>query len=231
MAPTAKVANSHLRPERTPHEVRDALRKVAIFLIMWLVCVVSVSALLFGQECFSQVSSSLRQQPQESRRLPFDSLTAGEKQAAERIARREPRVQAMLGGRCRLVHVDFVTPKPREESNAKKVPGGQAVPLGRNAEVVFYCYDADFGVLSIVDLEKSEAIEVRRLPGKVVPLSEEELMEARTLAFQSKEIRLFLAEPLNDTTWKGSRLCPPQRRTCAGNTAAWNFSSAEEKAI
>ncbi len=120
-----------------------------------------------------------RQQP-----LPFDPLTAEEKAAAERIALADARVRELLGtGRRRLVEIELLVTKPESEA-----PVTSAAPLGRNAAVVFFRFDGEFGVRAVVNISSQKVTDVSRLESAQVPLTADDLNEAFQLAVRNTEV-------------------------------------------
>jgi hypothetical protein len=132
-----------------------------------------------------------RRQPASSV-MPLDPLTPQEKEVATRIASEDGRVKELLGGgRQRLIYVDFFALKPEDRSRAEE-KDGRPIRIGRHAEVVFYSYQNDQGARVVVDLNRRAATEVSRLEGDLVPLTFDDLVEARDIALRNSEVRGLL---------------------------------------
>lgn len=124
--------------------------------------------------------------------MPLDPLTPQEKEVAARIASEDARVKELLGaGRQRLIYVDFFALKPDDRSRAEE-KDGRAIRIGRHAEVLFYSYQSDQGARVIVDLERRAVSEVSRLDGDLVPLTFDDLVEARDIALRNSDVRGLL---------------------------------------
>jgi len=125
-------------------------------------------------------------------RLPLDPLTPQEKEIAARVAGEDSRVKELLGGgRQRLVYVEFFALKPEDRSRSEE-RAGRPIRIGRHAEVLFYGYGNDQGARAIVDLERRSVQEVTRLEGDLVPLTFDDLAEAREIALRNPELRGLL---------------------------------------
>lgn len=117
--------------------------------------------------------------------LPLDPLTPQERAVADSAATSDPRVREFIGaGRSRQIHLDFIS--------AKSGARGEDVPPTRHAEVLFYNYDRDLGVLALVDLSRRRVVDVARVPGKSVPINSDEVADAARLALADPRVaRLF----------------------------------------
>jgi hypothetical protein len=120
--------------------------------------------------------------------LPLDPLTPQEREIAASAVRGDRRVTDLLGAqRSRQILVDFISVKRIAETAAQKDQ-----PSHRYAEVLFYRYDGDFGVKSLVDLDTRSVLDVVRVDGRSVPIAAEEIQEAARLALADERVvRLF----------------------------------------
>ena len=124
--------------------------------------------------------------------LPLDPLTPAEKERAERVAAEDARVRELLGdGPRRLVYVEFFALKPDDRGQAEERQG-RPVRIGRHAEVLFYARALNQGVRAVVDLERGRVREVARLDGDDVPLTPDDVEEARALALRDAAVRRLL---------------------------------------
>jgi hypothetical protein len=115
--------------------------------------------------------------------LLFDPLTAEEREVATRVAEDNARVKALLGsGRHYLVSVELATPKMEKEGGGRR----------RHAEVLYYRYKGNHGVLALVDLGQRTVREVTRITGDAVPLVAAEVNDALALALQNTELTKLL---------------------------------------
>jgi len=111
--------------------------------------------------------------------LPFDPLTPEERELATRVAEGDARVSGFRGsGRQRLISVELATVKTPTQSD-----GGN-----RHAEVLYYRYAGNQGILTLVDLSRGTVRETVRINGDAVPLVAEEVNEAIALALQNKTL-------------------------------------------
>jgi hypothetical protein len=121
--------------------------------------------------------------------LPLDPLTAEEERAAVQLAVADPGVRQLLGeSRHRVISVEFVSLKP----TGAPAPGSDpnlAGPIGRFAQVLVYRPDANVGVKALVDLGGKAVTQTLRVEGSRVPLTEDDVAEARELALKSAEVR------------------------------------------
>jgi hypothetical protein len=114
-----------------------------------------------------------------SGRLQFDPLTPEERELATRLAEDNARVKQLRGeGRQRLISVELATVKTGAQNDAGT----------RHAEVLYYRYVGNQGVLALVDLGQRSVREVVRISGDAVPLAAEEVNEAVALALQNQTL-------------------------------------------
>jgi len=126
----------------------------------------------------TQLKSACAQTPPHGTLL-FDPLTAEEREVATRVAEDNPRVRDLRGsGRQQLVSVELATPKTGKESDEGS----------RHAEVLYYRYEGNQGVLALVDLGQRTVREVTRINGDAVPLVTAEVNDALALALKHKEL-------------------------------------------
>lgn len=112
--------------------------------------------------------------------LKFDALTAEERELATRLAEADPRGKRLRGtGRQLLISVELATPKTTDESS-------------RHAEVLYYRYDRDQGVLTLVNLQQRTVQEIVTIDGSSVPLSNEEVNQALNIALQNRTLTNLL---------------------------------------
>jgi hypothetical protein len=111
--------------------------------------------------------------------LLFDPLTPEERELATRVAEDNAQVKDLRGdGRQQLVSVELATPKT----------GSQSGEGSRHAEVLYYRYNGNQGVLVLVDLGQRTVKEVVRINGDAVPLVTAEVNEALALALKNKKL-------------------------------------------
>jgi|GEM_PF-1675757 len=110
--------------------------------------------------------------------LPFDPLTPEERALAVRVVEGDASARRLRGtGRQRLISVELATVKTLQSD------GGS-----RNAEVLYYKYQGNEGILSLVDLSRGTVRETARINGDTVPLVAEEVSEALALALRNKTL-------------------------------------------
>lgn len=119
--------------------------------------------------------------------LPLDPLTASERFLADTIAQPDSRVREFLQeGRVRIIDVGFIAPKRTGETDSA------GAPLRRHAEVLIYNYDRNQGLMALVDLKARTVSDVARIPGRSVPINNDEVALAARLALADQRvIRLF----------------------------------------
>jgi hypothetical protein len=117
--------------------------------------------------------------------LQFDPLTPEERELATRLAEDNARVKELRGrGRTLLVSVELAAPKTANQ-------GGEG---NRHAEVLYYRYDGNQGVLTLVDLGQRTVREAARINGDAVPLTAAEVNEAIALAMRNRELTNLLGQ-------------------------------------
>lgn len=108
--------------------------------------------------------------------LKFDPLTPEERELATRLAEADPRVKRLRGtGRQLLISVELATPKTTDENS-------------RHAEVLYYRYEGNQGVLALVNLQQRAVQETVAVNGDSVPLAAEEVNQALAIALQDKTL-------------------------------------------
>jgi len=142
--------------------------------------------------------------------LPLDPLTERERVLADTIARADPRVREFLeAGRSRQINVSFIAVKRAGETDSQS-----DLPGRRHAEVLFYNYDRNQGVMVLVDLRARTVADVARIPGRSVPINSDEVALAARLALADQRVvRMF-----------GGRL--PRFRVATGPATLANADSA-----
>ncbi len=144
-------------------------------------------AILMGAATASAQAPAEKGPPQ-ARTLPLNPLTSEEKKLAERVALADPRVKELLGtGRHKTVIVSLLALKPEgleHEQAIQKRPEGFA----RNAEVVFFSYDGEFGIRAVVNLDRRVVTEAARIESRDVPLDDDDVAEAFQLALRNSEV-------------------------------------------
>jgi hypothetical protein len=111
--------------------------------------------------------------------LKFDPLTPAERELATRLAEADPRVKKMRGeGRQILISVELATPKTADQNDE----------YSRHAEVLYYRYEGNQGVLALVDLQQRAVQEAVSINGDSVPLVAEEVNQALNLALQNRTL-------------------------------------------
>lgn len=122
---------------------------------------------------------SVRAQTSSRGSLLFDPLTPEERALAARVAESDPRASRLRGsGRQRLISIELATVKTPTRND-----GGS-----RCAEVLYYRYAGNQGILVLVDLSQGSVRETVRINGDAVPLVAEEVNEALALALQNKTL-------------------------------------------
>lgn len=125
---------------------------------------------------------------------PLDPLTPKETELAAQVASDDRRVkEAIGGGRQRLVQVQFLALKP-----ARVSADVERLQIGRHAAVLFYRYDGDQGIHVVVDLEKKTVVSVKKIEGRAVPLSTDEISEAFDLAARNERVRGLIGSRLSE---------------------------------
>ena len=115
--------------------------------------------------------------------LPLDPLTSQERNLAARLAEDSSRVRELRGsGRSLLISVELADPKINNQSN----------PRSRHAEVLYYRYDQNQGILALINLVERSVQEVVITDGDSVPIAEQEVSKAIALAFNNRELTSIL---------------------------------------
>lgn len=121
----------------------------------------------------------LHAQTPQNRTLKFDPLTPEERELATRLAEVDPRVMRLRGeGRQMSISVELATPKTTDQDDDSS----------RHAEVLYYRYEGNQGILALVDLQRRTVQEATRITGDAVPLVAEEVNQALTIALQNKNL-------------------------------------------
>jgi len=151
-----------------------------------------------------------------SRSAPLDPLTPEERRLAEQVTRADSRVKELLGsGQTKLILIDFFAIKPDDPARTREAER-RPIQIGRHAEVLFYRYEDDSGVRAVVDLERRAVREAERVSAERVPMSAEELEEAKALAARSEELRAKLGRALTEYRIGGMRYTPSDEKdSCA----------------
>ena len=132
--------------------------------------------------------------------LALDPLTAEERTLAAEIARNAPEVRELLGtGRHVLASVETVALK-------RGLPQQEPANLGRHAQVLFYRYEGNLGVSALVDLTARRVTEVQEVDGDSVPVTGEELAEAREIALGDATLRRLLGAEAQSYRVEGLRV-------------------------
>jgi hypothetical protein len=122
---------------------------------------------------------AVHSQKQSDRVLKFDPLTPEERDVAVRLAEADPRVKKLRGsGRQLLISVELATPKTSDQNDERS----------RHADVIFYRYEGNRGILAQVDLQRGAVSEAVSINGDSVPLVAEEVNQALTLALQNRTL-------------------------------------------
>jgi Cu2+-containing amine oxidase len=101
--------------------------------------------------------------------LPLDPLTSEEKQTAERVARDDRRVKALLSEHHMLAYVAFIAMKPDDEAKTREI-WPRSIQIGRYAEVVFSRENGNDGFQVIVSLKSQEVNHVQPIDRNRVPV-------------------------------------------------------------
>jgi hypothetical protein len=137
--------------------------------------------------------------------LPLDPLTAEEEQTVVQAALADPGVKQLLGeGRHRVIGIEFLSLKAADAPTTGGEPG-LAGPTGRHAQVLLYRPEGDFGVRALVDVQARRVAQATRVEGSRVPLTEDDITEARDLAFRNDEVRGLLGPPIQEFQVEGLR--------------------------
>lgn len=144
--------------------------------ILQVFCTLLLALLL---QSISSNPPRVKAQTQRGQTYKFDPLTPEERELAVRLAEADERVKKMRGqGRHNLILVELATPKTGDQNDLNS----------RHAEVLYYRYDGNQGVLTLVDLRRQAVQEVVAINGDSVPLVAEEVNEALNLALQNRTL-------------------------------------------
>jgi len=137
--------------------------------------------------------------------LPLDPLTAEEEQTAVQVALADPGLKQLLGeGRHRVIGVEFLSLKAADAPSTGGAPS-LAGPMGRHAQVLLYRPEGDFGVRALVDLRAKRVAQATRVEGPRVPLTDDDVAEARDLAFRNDDVRRMLGTRIQEFQAEGLR--------------------------
>jgi len=142
---------------------------------------------------FATASAQPKPATQPRQPLALDPLTPQERQAAEKIARADPKVREVTGDQQRLIYIAFVAGKPAEDA-----------PPQRQAQLVFYRADGNYGIRVLVALQpKTSVIEVERIDASDVPYNDEDIDQARKLVLQHAELQRILGPEMKNYMIEG----------------------------
>jgi len=145
-----------------------------------VLCTLTLALLL---QSFPTPLQTVHAQTQGRQTLKFDPLTTEERELAVRLAEADPRVRKLRGqGRQILISVELATPKTTDQNDETT----------RHAEVLYYRYEGNQGILALVDLQQRTVIEAVNVSGDAVPLVAEEVNQALNLALQNRTLINFL---------------------------------------
>ncbi|MCU1266000.1 MAG: hypothetical protein JWM21_2318 [Acidobacteria bacterium] len=134
--------------------------------------------------------------------LKFDPLTPEEREVATRLAEADARVQKMRGpGRQLLISVELATPKSADQNDE----------TSRHAEVLYYRYEGNQGVLALIDLQKAAVQETALVNGDGVPLAASEVSEAIGLALKNERVLKLLGPDYQRYQLTAENLHPGER--------------------
>lgn len=118
-------------------------------------------------------------QTQRGQTYKFDPLTPEERELAVRLAEGDERVKRLRGqGRQNLILVELATPKTSDQNDVNS----------RHAEVLYYRYEGNQGILVLVDLRQRAVQQALAINGDAVPLVAEEVNQALRLALQNRTL-------------------------------------------
>jgi hypothetical protein len=149
------------------------------------------------------ICGSLRAQEEDDTRA--FQLTASEKRSAiERAETEITQRNLRTGGPLYLVRTRLVRDKR---------PGGSTdAEVRRLAQVTHYRYDGDLAILTLIDLEQQQVLEVREVPHLTVPLAEEELDGAQDLALADPRVRKELGSSVDSVLIEALVLRTPDEK-------------------
>ena len=130
---------------------------------------------------------SAQQNSQSTQRLPLDPMDREERAVAEHIARTDERVEKLLGeSGVRLIDIQLTAVKLESPKEGER-------PV-RHAEVVLFRLEGEVGARVLVNLQSRLVEQVARLSSNQVPMTNEDLEEARELALRDEELRRAVPE-------------------------------------
>lgn len=134
--------------------------------------------LAFLLQSISSDPKGVNAQSQRGQTYKFDPLTPEERELAVRLAEADDRVKKLRGqGRQNLILVELATPKT-----------DQSDENSRHAEVLYYRYEGNQGILVLVDLRQRAVQQALAINGDSVPLVAEEVNQALSLALQNRTL-------------------------------------------
>jgi hypothetical protein len=139
-------------------------------------CTITLALLL--QFVPTQLPGVFAQTPQRGP-LKFDPLTPEERELAAKLAEGDERVKKLRGpGRQLLVSVELSTAKTDNPNDN----------TSRFAEVLYYRYEGNQGVLALVDLQRRAITLAESINGDAVPLVAAEVNQALAIALQDRTL-------------------------------------------
>lgn len=137
---------------------------------------------------------------QSSRPQKFDPLTAEERELAIQLAEADPQVKRLRGGgRQILASVELATPKTDKDDN-----------YTRHAEVLYYRYEGNRGILALVDLQGRRIAQSAQIAGDAVPLTTQEVNQAVGIALQNRTLTNLLGSDYERYRASAQNLAPGQ---------------------
>jgi hypothetical protein len=117
----------------------------------------------------------------------LDPLTAGERAAAEKLVRADPRAAELLGERATLASIEFLAMKSQQSDE----------PV-RHADLLFARPDTEYGARAIVRLGAAPSIvEFTRVDRKSVPMTEADVQDAWQVALADPAYRKRITRNLS----------------------------------
>ena len=143
--------------------------------ILQVFCTLILALLL---QSISSDPEGVNAQSQRGQTYKFDPLTPEERELAVRLAEADERVKKLRGqGRQNLILVEVATPKTDQNDENS-----------RHAEVLYYRYEGNQGILVLVDLRQRAVQQALAINGDSVPLVAEEVNQALSLALQNRTL-------------------------------------------
>jgi hypothetical protein len=143
--------------------------------ILQVFCTLLLALLL---QSISSDPEGVNAQSQRGQTYRFDPLTPEERELAVRLAEADERVKKLRGqGRQNLILVEVATPKTDQNDESS-----------RHAEVLYYRYEGNQGILVLVDLRQRAVQQALAINGDSVPLVAEEVNQALSLALQNRTL-------------------------------------------